>query len=300
MSKADVIIIGTRGSDLALWQANFVQASLATLNQASEIKIIKTRGDQIQNLSFEKMEGKGFFTKEIEDALLADEIHVAIHSLKDLETSEVPGLKICAVSYREDPSDTLLINKQAVDKNLLFSLKKGAKVGTSSARRRAQLLSFREDAQLVDLRGNVPTRIQKLRDGNYDAIMLATAGLNRLEINLDEFHVERLDPKVFIPAPAQGVLGLQVQSSNEVVSKIISQLNDPAVQEIVSVEREVLRNYSGGCQLPLGVYCEKENDIYTAYGFLGLEGGKSSTATVSSTSFNSIPESILESLKKKN
>ena len=299
MSKVDCIIIGTRGSDLALWQANFVKDSLAKLGHASEIKIIKTRGDQIQNLSFEKMEGKGFFTKEIEDALLAEEIHVAIHSLKDLETSEVPGLAICAVSYREDPSDTLLISKQAVDNNLLFSLKEGAKIGTSSARRRAQLLSFREDAQLVDLRGNVPTRIQKLRDGNYDAIMLATAGLNRLEINLDEFYVERLDPKVFIPAPAQGVLGLQIKSTNEGVSAVISQLNDPAVQEIVAIEREVLRNYSGGCQLPLGVYCEKEKDTYNTYGFLGVAIGDTRTASISSSNLKSIPESILESLKKK-
>jgi hydroxymethylbilane synthase len=299
MSKVDRIIIGTRGSDLALWQANFVKDSLAKLNQPSEIKIIKTRGDQIQNLSFEKMEGKGFFTKEIEDSLLADEIHIAIHSLQDLETSEVPGLSICAVSYREDPSDTLLINKKAVDQDLLFSFKKNAKIGTSSARRRAQLLSFREDTDLVDLRGNVPTRIQKLREGAYDAIMLATAGLNRLEINLDEFHVERLDPKVFIPAPAQGVLGLQIKSTNKSVHDIIYQLNDAAVEEIVAIEREVLRSYSGGCQLPLGVYCEKENDTYTAYGFLGMEKGNSSRASISSTNQSSLPSSILESLKKK-
>ena len=262
MSSKQKITIGTRGSDLALWQAHFVKGELEKLDCEVVIDIIKTRGDQIQHLSFEKMEGKGFFTKEIEEALLSKQVDLAIHSFKDLETAAVPGLDIAAVSYRENPTDSLLIKKDAVDSSQHLSLKTGAKVGTSSARRKSQLVGFRQDIELVDLRGNVPTRIEKLRDGKYDAIMLATAGLNRLAIDLSEFHVEQLDPKEFIPAPAQGVLGLQTRTTDSATNAIVNQLNDALVRERIEIERGVLKIFSGGCQLPLGVYCEKENDEF--------------------------------------
>ncbi|MEC7005756.1 MAG: hydroxymethylbilane synthase, partial [Bacteroidota bacterium] len=175
------IIIGSRGSELALWQANYVKDQLKSIGLSSTIKIIKTKGDQIQHLSFDKIEGKGFFTKEIENELLSNKIDLAVHSLKDLETNQPEGLCIAAVPTRENPADCLLINSKGFDRKQDLNLKDSAVVGTSSARRKNQLLFFREDLQLRDLRGNVPTRVDKLRKGEYDAIVLAKAGLNRLD-----------------------------------------------------------------------------------------------------------------------
>ena len=249
------IIIGSRGSDLALWQAHHVEAQLKALGQEVEIKIIKTQGDKIQHLSFDKMEGKGFFTKELEDKLLSGDIDLAVHSHKDLPTEHPAGLVIAAVSEREDPRDLLLIRKEKSDSGEKFELARGAIVGTSSARRKSQLLHFRPDIEIKDLRGNVPTRINKLREGNYDAIMLAAAGVERLKLDLSEFDVVKLDPTEFIPAPAQGVLGLQVRESDSEVAKIIDQLNDKAVARRIGVERRILNLFEGGCQMPLGAYC---------------------------------------------
>ncbi|MBI4930911.1 MAG: hydroxymethylbilane synthase [Bacteroidetes bacterium] len=254
------IIIGSRGSELALWQANFVLSELKRIKIDAEIKIIKTKGDIEQNLSWDKMEGKGFFTKEIEGALLKKEIDLAVHSHKDLPTDLVPGLIIAAVSEREDPSELLLINKNSVDEKEKFSLKKNAIVGTSSARRKSQMLAWRNDVKLEDLRGNVPTRIQKLRDKKYDAILIANAGISRLEIDLNEFHCEKLDVKEFIPAPAQGVLALQIRESDKELFARLQKLNHPYVSETISVERKVLNLFDGGCQLPLGVHCEKDEN----------------------------------------
>ena len=254
------LIIGSRGSDLALWQANYIQDKLKKLGAISEINVIKTQGDKIQDLSFDKMEGKGFFTKEIEESLLAQEIDLAIHSYKDLETTQPEELQIAAVSVREDPSDLLLINKSAYDVKRKLCLKDSAIVGTSSARRKSQMLGFRSDICLKDLRGNVPTRIQKLRDGGYDAILLASAGVNRLEIDLSDFHVEILDPTEFIPAPAQGVLACQIRKEDEDLAKLLNDINEEKVADSVHVEREVLSLFEGGCQMPVGVYCECDED----------------------------------------
>ena len=254
------IIIGSRGSDLALWQADYVLKQLKEIGIKAEIKTIKTQGDKVQDLSFDKMEGKGFFTKEIEEALLNKKIDLAVHSYKDLETNSPSGLTIAAVSEREDPSEILLIRKNAVDATQKFSLKKEAIVGTSSVRRKALLLSFRDDIQLKDLRGNVPTRIQKLREGQYDAILLAAAGIERLGFDLGEFHTEILDPREFIPAPAQGALALQIREEDKKLFQTLQELNDAEVEEIVGIERKVLNLFEGGCQLPLGVYCEKDDE----------------------------------------
>jgi hydroxymethylbilane synthase len=257
--------IGSRGSDLALWQANHVKRQLEDLGCTVDITIIKTQGDAIQHLSFDKLEGKGFFTKEIEQALLDETIDLAVHSHKDLETNPPAGLSIAAVSEREDPADLLLIARSAVDPDESWSLKSGAIVGTSSARRKSQVVRFRNDVTIKDLRGNVPTRIQKLRDGQYDAILLAKAGVDRLQIDLSEFEVVRLDPTEFVPAPAQGVLALQIRDKDEKTSSIVAKMNHSDVQERIAVERKVLNLLQGGCQLPLGVFCGEDNIVYVSH-----------------------------------
>lgn len=259
------IRIGSRGSDLALWQANHVKAQLEQLGCSVELIIIKTQGDEIQHLSFDKLEGKGFFTKEIEHALLNESIDLAVHSHKDLETDPPAGLVIACVSEREDPADLLLVSKDSMSHEFLWDLKENAVVGTSSARRKSQVLRFRDDVTLKDLRGNVPTRIQKLRDNEYDAILLAKAGVDRLRIDLSEFHTVRMDPTEFVPAPAQGVLALQIREKDEKLFQILQQMNHPDVQKRIAVERKVLNLMDGGCQLPLGVYCDEEHVVYVSH-----------------------------------
>lgn len=259
------VIIGSRGSDLALWQAHFVESELQRLSCSVEIKIIKTQGDRIQDLSFDKLEGKGFFTKEIEEQLLGGTIDLAVHSHKDLETNPPAGLMISCVSERAHPSDLLLIRKESSDADQKWDLKKDAVVGTSSARRKSQLKTLRPDISTKDLRGNVPTRIDKLRQGNYDAIVLAKAGIDRLEIDLSEFHVTVFDPTEFIPAPAQGVLGLQIREGDEELHEVLQKMNHPEVQKRIELERKVLNLLEGGCQLPLGVYCTEDDMLHVAY-----------------------------------
>jgi hydroxymethylbilane synthase len=259
------ITIGSRGSDLALWQANHVKRQLEDLGHEVEIKVIITQGDAIQNLSFDKLEGKGFFTKEIEIALLDKSIDLAVHSHKDLETNPPAGLIIAAVSEREDPSELLLIKNESVDKNQKWNLKSAAIIGTSSARRKSQINLYRSDLQINDLRGNVPTRIQKLRDGQYDAILLAKAGVDRLQLDLSEFHVEVLNPTEFVPAPAQGVLGLQIREDDAEMKEIMAHLNHVDVAKKIGVERKVLNLMEGGCQLPLGVYCPNEKQVFVSF-----------------------------------
>jgi hydroxymethylbilane synthase len=259
------VIIGSRGSDLALWQANHVKRQLENLGHEVEIKVIITQGDAIQNLSFDKLEGKGFFTKEIEVALLENSIDLAVHSHKDLETNPPAGLMIAAVSEREDPSELLLINKNKVDTNQKWNLAQEAIIGTSSARRKSQVLLYRNDLTINDLRGNVPTRIQKLRDGNYDAILLAKAGVDRLQLDLSDFHVEVLNPTEFVPAPAQGVLGLQIREDDQEMFTIMQQMNHTDVARKIGVERKILNLMEGGCQLPLGVYCPNEKQLFVSH-----------------------------------
>lgn len=256
------IIIGTRGSDLALWQANYTKKLLEDRGHAAELKIISTSGDKTQqwDTSFDKLEGKGFFTKELEDELLQKTIDLAVHSHKDLPTTSPEGLIIAGVSKREDPSDILIAKDEAIDETLKFNLKKNAVVGTSSARRKSQLLAFRPDLQVKDLRGNVPTRVRKLKDGGYDAILLATAGIERLEIDLDEFTVEKLDPSEFVPAPAQGVLAWQTREDDLELLEVIDEINDLDVLIKINIERQLLNMFDGGCHLPLGAYCDTELD----------------------------------------
>ncbi len=254
------VIIATRGSDLALWQANHVAAKLNSIGLKTELNIIKTQGDKIQHLSLEKLEGKGFFTKEIEDALLNNEADIAVHSHKDLPTESHPDLMIAAVSDREDPSELLLIKKESVDAKQKFSLKKNAVVGTSSSRRKSQLLAFRKDIELKDLRGNVPTRIDKLRKGDYDAILIASAGVERLELDISDLHAEKLNPKEFVPAPAQGVLAIQIRKGENDLYQKLQAIHKSDIALQIGIERKVLNLFQGGCQMPVGAYCEYDED----------------------------------------
>ncbi len=260
--EKSTIKIGSRGSDLALWQANHIKEKLEQLGAVVEIKIYKTQGDTIQHLSLDKLEGKGFFTKELEEALLSNEIDLAVHSHKDLPTVSPKGLIIAAVSEREDPSELILIRKEAYDGTLEFSFKKNAIIGTSSARRKAQLLSFRKDIEIKDIRGNVPTRIQKLRDGNFDAILLAKAGVSRLGLDLSDLVVYEVNPKKIIPAPAQGVLALQIRENDKELFEFLQNIHSTEVQECIAIERTLLNLFEGGCHMPLGAYAISENNMY--------------------------------------
>jgi hydroxymethylbilane synthase len=273
MQTKPLIRIGTRGSDLALWQAHFVKAKLEDLGCEVQLQIIVTQGDRIQDLSFDKLEGKGFFTKEIEAALLNNDIDLAVHSHKDLETSQPEGLCIGAVSYREDPSELLLMRQTAQDTTQLWGLKSGAIIGTSSARRKSIIKALRPDLQIEELRGNVPTRIEKLRNGQYDAILLANAGVSRLQLALNDLHTLVLDPTQFVPAPAQGVLGLQIRQNDAATQAIVAQLNHADVASQIAIERGVLQALQGGCQLPLGVYYGQDK-IYAAHAATSLEPAK--------------------------
>ncbi|MEM6967385.1 MAG: hydroxymethylbilane synthase [Bacteroidota bacterium] len=262
MSLSKKIKIGTRGSRLALWQAEYTQQRLAEVGVTSELVIIKTKGDKIQHLSFDKIEGKGFFTKEIEDALLRGDVDMAVHSMKDMPTTPPKGLVITAVSYRENPADWLLIQKTSVDATEDFKLKPNAVVGTSSARRKSQMLHFRPDVGLKDIRGNVPTRIEKLRAGDFDAIILAGAGVERLQLDLSDLEVVKFNVREFVPAPAQGVLAWQTNANDLETRRILRRIHQPTVSRCTNVERKILQLLDGGCQLPLGAYCEQDDRGY--------------------------------------
>ncbi|MBB4078259.1 hydroxymethylbilane synthase [Lewinella aquimaris] len=250
--------IGTRGSRLALWQAHFVQEELSRHGIASELEIIKTQGDRVQHLGFDKLEGKGFFTKEIEDALLEGRIDCAVHSLKDLPTNQPEGLVLAALSYRASVEDVVLIHKDRATSGMPFSLPEGATIGTSSNRRKAILKDLHPGLLPVDIRGNVPTRMKKALSGELDAVVLAAAGLERLDLDLSEMTVVRTSPREFVPAPGQGVMAVQTREEDIEMRKKLSLLHHPIVGECTNVERTVLNLMQGGCSMPLGVYCEKD------------------------------------------
>lgn len=289
--------IGTRGSKLALWQAEFTRAELARVGVNSELVIIKTQGDLVQHLGFDKLEGKGFFTKEIEDALLRGDIDLAVHSMKDLPTSQPEGLAITAVSYRDNPADWLIIRKASVEAGKLFRIKAGATVGTSANRRKAQLIDFRPDVVLKDIRGNVPTRLEKLRAGDFDAIFLAAAGVSRLELDLTDFEVVEMNPREFVPAPAQGVLAWQTNRADTDTRLILKKIHHPEISAVTNVERKVLQLMEGGCQLPLGVHCERDAaGHYHAFAACEIGGVMRRARLSSSTSFG-LAEQLVAALR---
>ncbi|HUI59713.1 MAG TPA: hydroxymethylbilane synthase, partial [Steroidobacteraceae bacterium] len=240
--------IGTRGSALALWQANYVESLIRAQPGAPAVELvrIRTEGDVRTDVPLWQVGGRAFFTKEIDKALLGGEVDLAVHSLKDLSTVLDTGIELAAALMREDPRDALISRSG----QRLEELPRGARVGTSSLRRRAFLARARPDVQLLELRGNVPTRVDRLVAGDYDAIILATAGLRRL--GLEQRITELLSPEVFPPAVSQGAIGVCMRSGDGETARWLKPLDDRASRLATTAERTLLRTIEGGCQVPLG------------------------------------------------
>jgi hydroxymethylbilane synthase len=266
--------IGTRASALALWQARTVASLIARQPGAPNVELvhIKTEGDVRTDVPLWQVGGRAFFTKEIDRALLAREVDLAVHSLKDLSTVLESGLALAAVLEREDSRDALL----SVTASSLSALAKGARVGTSSLRRRAFLAHARPDLVPLELRGNVPTRLERLQEGKYDAIILAVAGLKRLE--LDRHITERLDPRKFTPAVSQGAVGVCARSDDAETLRWLAPLDHRDTRIATAAERALLRRIEGGCQVPLGACSKVHGESLHLYAQVcALDGSKSLT-----------------------
>ncbi len=276
------IRIGTRGSTLALWQANHVQQRLAALGHEVEVRVIVTTGDRVLDPRLEVVGGKGAFLKEIEEAMLAGEVDLAVHSLKDVPTALPPGLVLCATLERADPRDALLSSGER-----LAELQPGAVVGTTSLRRQAQIGALRPDLVIEPLRGNVDTRVRRLRDGRFAAILLAMAGLTRLgragEVT------EALDPRAFVPAPGQGAIALECREHDEPLRAAVAPLDHPVTARAVSSERAFLAALGGGCNVPLGAHALRSEDEIELVGFVASADGK---ALLRGEARGTVPEAV--------
>ncbi|MFZ0311650.1 MAG: hydroxymethylbilane synthase [Candidatus Korobacteraceae bacterium] len=242
--------IGSRGSQLALWQANHISSLLRQRGHEVEIEVIKTTGDKITDVSLAQVGTKGMFTKEIEEALAEGRVDVAVHSLKDLPTELPPGFELVAITTRVNPRDVLL----SVKYDSVNALPKGARIGTSSLRRQAQLKVARPDLVIHALRGNVDTRVRKLEQGEYDAIILAAAGLTRL--GKTQLVREVLSEEFMCPAAGQGALGIEIRAGDAAMRKHLEFLDDPAARAATTCERALLHKLGGGCQVPIGAFAE--------------------------------------------
>jgi hydroxymethylbilane synthase len=243
--------IGSRGSQLALWQANHVAALLREQGHTVEIEVIKTTGDKITSVALAKVGTKGMFTKEIEEALHDHRVDLAVHSLKDVPTELEHEFELAAIMKREDPRDAFI----SVKFSSLDELPHGAKVGTSSLRRQCQLKAVRPDLEIFPLRGNVDTRIRKLESGEYDAIILAAAGVRRLGL---ETHVRsRISADIMCPAVGQGALAIETRRGDQQTKTLLAFLNDADTHAAIDCERALLGSLGGGCQVPIGAYAEK-------------------------------------------
>jgi len=245
--------IGSRGSQLALWQANHVSGLLRARGHKVEIEVIKTTGDKIVEVALAQVGTKGMFTKEIEEALAERRVHLAVHSLKDLPTELASTFTLAAVMKRQDPRDVFL----SLRYDRFTDLPKGARVGTSSLRRQAQIKSVRPDLNIFPLRGNVDTRLRKLESEEFDAIILAAAGLNRL--GCTERVREILPVEIMCPAVGQGALGIEARADDAATLKELVFLDDSAARRATAAERALLRTLGGGCQVPIGAYAEVVN-----------------------------------------
>ena len=264
------IKIGTRGSKLALWQANWVKSSLELKHPflSIELEIIKTKGDKILDVPLAKVGGKGLFVKEIEEALIDGRIDLAVHSMKDMPGDIPDGLCIGAIPEREIPQDVLISRH----KKPLLELAPGAKIGTSSLRRKSQLLHTRPDLIVLPLRGNLDTRLNKLETENLDAIVLAAAGVKRL--GLESRITEYLDENIMLPAVGQGALCIEVRENDPVVEPIVASLEHPHTRTVILGERAFLNRLEGGCQVPIAAYGKIDKNIFTLAGLVATVDGK--------------------------
>ena len=254
------IIIGSRGSELALWQANFVKKEVEKKNKniSVEIKIIKTTGDKILDVALSKIGDRSLFTKELEVELLNKNIDLAVHSLKDLQTEIPKGLKLSAVTKRHNVQDVLIARKKGTT---IFNLPEGATVATGSLRRKCQLLHIRPDLKIAELRGNVPTRIKRFLESDWDAIILARAGVERLKLNKYISSIIKTD--IMLPAVGQGALGIETRANNKIVNEIIKSIHHENTYKAVLAERALLKTLEGGCQVPIGAFAEvKQNGLF--------------------------------------
>ncbi|MDM7924152.1 MAG: hydroxymethylbilane synthase [Pyrinomonadaceae bacterium] len=265
-------VIGTRGSDLALWQANTVKSALeANFPEVQfELEIIHTTGDKVLDVALSKIGDKGLFTRQIENELLDGSIDFAVHSLKDLQTAQPGGLKIGAVLPREVPNDIFIAKRHAS----LAELPQGARVATGSLRRRSQLLRYRPDLNIVEIRGNVPTRIKKFHESDLDAMILAYAGVHRL--GLGEHITELISFDVMLPAVGQGVVAIETREGDEEVGGFMMKLDHAETRIRIAAERAFLRRLEGGCQVPIGALATVEGNEVRLEGFVGsLDGSRS-------------------------
>ncbi len=274
MSKR--ITIGTRGSKLALWQAEFVKTQLQKLSPdlGIEIRKIKTTGDKILDVPLAQVGGKGLFVKEIEEALLRYEADIAVHSMKDVPTDFPDGLHLAVVCEREDPRDAFISKTQNTKSKIqnFRSLPNGAKIGTSSLRRSCQLLSLRPDLKIEQLRGNLDTRLRKLDEGQFDAIILAAAGMKRL--GLQDRITEILLLDISLPAIGQGAVGIECRVNDEWVNNLISALNHPETFVCVKAERAFLKKLEGGCQVPIAAHARLKDGRIVIQGLVGSISGE--------------------------
>ncbi|MDI6727445.1 MAG: hydroxymethylbilane synthase [Thermodesulfovibrionales bacterium] len=269
------IIIGTRGSKLALWQAEWIKSELQRLNPDLEIELnkIKTTGDKILDVPLAKVGGKGLFVKEIEEALLKGEADIAVHSMKDVPTDFPEGLHLAVITKREDPRDAFLsrISNFKFQISNFRALPQGATIGTSSLRRSCQLLSIRPDLKIEQLRGNLDTRLRKLDEGQFDAIILAAAGVKRL--GWAERITEVLPPEISLPAIGQGAVGIECRINDGFINNLISQLNHYETSVCVKAERAFLKKLEGGCQVPIAAHARLIDGRVVMDGLVGSVSG---------------------------
>ncbi len=262
------IRIGSRGSALALWQSEYIAAALRGSGHQVAIEVIRTTGDRLQGIAFNKVAAKGMFTKEIEEALAAGRVDLAVHSLKDLPTDLDRSFELGAIPPRADPRDAF-VSEQFPS---FGSLPSGARVGTSSVRRQSQLRAHRRDLEYIEFRGNVDTRLRKLVAGEAEACVLASAGLDRLERTA--MLRERLPVSVVCPAAGQGALAIEIRAGDSAMREALRFLDDPAARYAVTAERAALGALGGGCQVPIGIYCERHGGHWQISGAVSLpEGG---------------------------
>ena len=269
MSKKKVIV-GSRDSVLAMWQTKFVVEQLMAVTDQYEFEIVslKTKGDKILDVSLAKIGDKGLFTKELEVGLLQGEIDFAVHSMKDMPTVLPEGLQISSLLKRHNPADVLISEKY----DSFAALPQGAKVGTSSLRRKAQLLHARPDLDIHDVRGNLQTRMRKMREENFDGIILAAAGVERLDWH-DQI-TEELSYDICLPAVSQGVIGVETRTDDPEIIALVQLVNDVQTASCVAAERALLKSLEGGCQIPIGAYAQLEGDTVVLQGLVGSLDGK--------------------------